>query len=244
MADKKADKEKLKALKQAQKEERLQARGLKKAIQNLRKDNVKNQVMLDEQIDLLDDIVINTGDIASALTLASASEQEARNKAIIAARQAANEERERLREEKANKKLAAEGDKKKIAVKAAKGGGGGAAGGFLGGIFGAIGTGIGAVGGGIGFAMRGLAYGLASLGKNALPALIGIGVLSAFLLAMVGVGFVAAKAFEKSSVSIAEGLRTLSADDIDTEAVLGNAKALAAFGAALAVEGLVQLHQV
>ena len=164
MADKKADKEKLKALKQAQKEERLQARGLKKAIQNLRKDNVKNQVMLDEQIDLLDDIVINTGDIATALTLTSASEQEARKKAILAARTAALEEKERLREEKANKKLIAEGDKKKTAVAATtgKGGGGGGkeGGGFLGGIFGAVGTGIGAIGKGIGYSLLFLPCGL------------------------------------------------------------------------------------
>ena len=69
-------------------------------------------------------------------------------------------------------------------------------------------------------------------------AVIGVPVFLAFLLGLIGVGYVGAKAFRASVEDIAEGMEHLSDADVDTDKVIAMGEALAKFGLAMGAQGL------
>ena len=89
--------------------------------------------------------------------------------------------------------------------------------------------------------LGGLAGMIGSLGKGLTfwgPAGPGVLVFTGFLIALAGVAYAGALAFNKAAPEIAEGMETLSDADVDPEKVIQMGKALAAFGAAMGVSGL------
>ena len=108
--------------------------------------------------------------------------------------------------------------------RAGAGGGDGDGDGGLGGLMG-----IGAVVGGFG---KGLSFWGTPL------AIAGAVTFLGFLGGLILIGWAGAKVFRDSADDIAAGMEVLSAADVDTEKVVGIAKALASMGGALAAEGL------
>jgi len=107
------------------------------------------------------------------------------------------------------------------------GGAGGDDGGDDGGLGGLIGMGA-----GIGSFAKGLAF-------WANPAtMIGGAAFVTFIGLLIGAGWLGAKAFKDAIPDVVEGLEALSESEVDTEKVVGIAKAIAAMGGALAAEGL------
>jgi hypothetical protein len=89
---------------------------------------------------------------------------------------------------------------------------------------------------GIGASIGSFATGLKLMGNPKVA--LGIANVSLLLLALVGVGVVAVKAFKEVAPDIAESLEVLSDADVDTEKVIQMGKALAVFGGAMAASGV------
>ena len=90
--------------------------------------------------------------------------------------------------------------------------------------------------GGLAGMIGGLGMGMQFWGTK--KAVIGVPVFLAFLLGLIGVGYVGAKAFRASVEDIAEGMEHLSDADVDTDKVIAMGEALAKFGLAMGAEGL------
>ena len=90
--------------------------------------------------------------------------------------------------------------------------------------------------GGLAGMIGGLGMGMQFWGTK--KAVIGVPVFLAFLLGLIGVGYVGAKAFRASVEDIAEGMEHLSDADVDTDKVIAMGEALAKFGLAMGAQGL------
>ena len=90
--------------------------------------------------------------------------------------------------------------------------------------------------GGLAGMIGGLGMGMQFWGTK--KAVIGVPVFLGFLLGLIGVGYVGAKAFRASVEDIAEGMEHLSDADVDTDKVIAMGEALAKFGLAMGAQGL------